>query len=383
MNYKSLSVSLLESLCSPIGIKASKSAEGNYHAVFTRDAVMAGLAGLLIGNTVVKRGLVLTLETLKRTQKKQGQIASNVQLLEDGSEKISYGTLSYKTDSLGFYLIGVGMAIKHALIVADDWKESIYKTLEQLEALEYNGRNLIYVPQGGNWADEYPYHGYVLFDQSLRMWGTKLMADIYCDEKLKQKASSIEIALSENYFLKADSTNPYHKMAHLRAIPTFSNYYLTAFTPSGYRMEFDLAANVITSLLIQNDDSQKALNWISEQQTPISAFWPIIQPEHKDWAAISDFFLYEFKNKPGHYHNGGIWWIWLGWLRQSYLKNGFIAEAEKLRSWAIDFLENHQNFEFDEYLSFPELEPCGTKWLGYTATGIILLTIEKTFDPLI
>jgi hypothetical protein len=47
-----------------------------------------------------------------------------------------------------------------------------------LDGIEYNGRHLLYVPAGGNWADEYPFDGYILYDQVLRAWGLRLLGTV-------------------------------------------------------------------------------------------------------------------------------------------------------------------------------------------------------------
>ena len=58
-------------------------------------------------------------------------------------------------------------------------------TILLLDALEYNGHDLIYIPQGGNWADEYPYEGYVLYDQILRSWGLRLLGKHFKNVEIK------------------------------------------------------------------------------------------------------------------------------------------------------------------------------------------------------
>ncbi|NUR33686.1 MAG: fructofuranosidase/invertase, partial [Gemmatimonadaceae bacterium] len=60
-----------------------------------------------------------------------------------------------------------------------------------LEGLEYNGRHLLYVPVGGDWADEYVYEGYVLHDQVLRAWALHLVAATYDEPAWRAKAALI------------------------------------------------------------------------------------------------------------------------------------------------------------------------------------------------
>ncbi|HET9012667.1 MAG TPA: hypothetical protein VFN38_12670, partial [Gemmatimonadaceae bacterium] len=71
---------LLRSLSGPHGIRASSSSSANYGAVFTRDAVMAGIAGLLADDSTISDGLTRTLEHLRDLQGEQGQIPSNYQM---------------------------------------------------------------------------------------------------------------------------------------------------------------------------------------------------------------------------------------------------------------------------------------------------------------
>ena len=56
---------LLHALTGPHGIRASLSTTANYDAVFTRDAAMAGIAGLLAGDEQIAAGLVRTLTHLR------------------------------------------------------------------------------------------------------------------------------------------------------------------------------------------------------------------------------------------------------------------------------------------------------------------------------
>ena len=54
-------VALLAELSGPHGIHASLASTANYRAVFARDAVMAGIAGLVSGSDAAAAGLVRTL----------------------------------------------------------------------------------------------------------------------------------------------------------------------------------------------------------------------------------------------------------------------------------------------------------------------------------
>jgi len=163
-------VALLRELCGPNGIHASRAATANYRAIFARDAVMAGIAGLMIGDDAITAGLVRTLERLHALQGPEGQVASNFEIREGEEPHVSFGTLAPRFDAATWYLVGIALAARAGAIDPARYRVSVRAVVHLLNALEYNGRHLIYVPAGGNWADEYIYDGYILYDQVLRAW---------------------------------------------------------------------------------------------------------------------------------------------------------------------------------------------------------------------
>lgn len=357
--WESNSLELLRRATTPNGIKASCTDITNYGSVFTRDAVMAGIAGLLYGDTVVINGMKSTVEMLFKTKGPQGQIASNFKMVHDEVEHISYGTLSPKIDSATWYLVAIGLLMDKGIKYDLEYVES---TILLLDALEYNGNDLMYIPQGGNWADEYPYEGYILYDQVLRAWALELLGKHFKNETWSLKSGAIKEKIKAKYFNKS------------------KGYYNCTFRPSGVNDTFDFAAHNLFGLL----DSQMAskeyiisLDWIigkflSKGNLP-GAFYPVIDEEHPKWGLLSNFHLFDFKNKPHHYHNGGIWFIWLGWFALVLHKHGKYDALSQLCDLSFDLLNKVKDFNFDEYLSADTKDPMGTQELCYTATGILFL----------
>lgn len=360
---------LLKAACSPQGIKASLTDKDNYGAIFTRDAVMAGIAGVLLKDNVIIEGFKNTLFSLKKIQGKQGQIASNFTVKDGQISKTSFGTLSPKIDSCTWYLVGIGILIKENLIEKEAFEESVARTINLLEGLEYNGKNLMYIPKGGNWADEYIYEGYVLYDQVLRVWGMTLLAKSYDNKEWADKAQFVISSIEKKYKNKE------------------SQYYNSSFSPGGIFKKFDLAAHTLAGMIFEKDNQffDKSLDWIFEEfiknkKLP-TAFHPVISEADSEWKTLRNYHLFDFKNEPHHYHNGGIWWIWLGWLSITLSLWKKEAALNQLIETAFNYLKNSEQFDFDEYLSADELIPNGTKKLCYTATGIIFLSLaKKSFD---
>ncbi len=362
------STDLLKKACSKFGIQASLTELDNYGAIFTRDAVMSGIAGLLLKDATIIEGLKDTLFQLNKLQGSQGQIASNFHAKDNQVTKVSFGTLSPKIDACTWYLIGVGLMLKGEHIQKEDYQDSVVSVINLLEGIEYNNSHLMYIPKGGNWADEYVYEGYVLYDQVLRVWGLQLLGDVFKNKLWSEKAKKITDRIITSF--KSEK----------------KKYYLSSIYPGGTFDRFDLAANVLLGIVCgsQVPEYDKILDWICDEfinnnKLP-PAFHPTIDEEDPEWNNLRKYHLYDFKNKPHHYHNGGIWWIWLGWLSIALGSRNRIADVESLTKITKHCLSTTDSFEFNEYLSADTLTPSGTKNLCYTATGLVFLSLANEGD---
>lgn len=366
MDWQASAQALIRQACTPWGIKAALVDLDNYGAIFTRDAVMAGIAGMLLGDASILAGFKNTLDNLRELQGAQGQIASNFTVREGKIVSVSFGSLSPKIDACTWYLVGVGLLLKEGVLKKEDFQESIEKAIGLLEAWEYNGKHLIYVPKGGNWADEYIFDGYILYDQLLRAWGLELLAQVYKNIEWHNKSAEIIASVNKSY---SNTAQPFF----------YSSIY-----PGGAFKKFDLAAHALAALVLPKDNLflEQALDWVGTQfidkMVFPPAFYPVIAEQDAEWETLKNYHLFAFKNKPYHYHNGGIWWIWLGWLSVALAFAGKQDSLKKLTTLAFNYLDQVEQFEFEEYLSADQLVPEGTKKLCYTATGIIFLSLAKS-----
>ena len=356
-------LALLRALTGPTGIRASLSTTANYESVFTRDAVMGGVAGLMTGDLDVTAGLVRTLTRLRDLQAAEGQIASNYLIRPDGSARVSFGTLAPRIDSTTWYLIGVALASRTRALDPAAFLESARAVVSLLNALEFNGRHLIYVPAGGNWADEYIYDGYILYDQVLRAWALRLLDATFHEPAWRDKAEQIELTIEDRYW-PADAAD--------------RRYPIAAFTPLGHREVFDLAAcSLMAASGMANRLTGIALDWIDQRflargELP-PAFHPVIAEGDPDWPALRRYHLHEFRNRPHEYHNGGIWPIWLGWLGLGLARSGRLAELDQLRTLVDAQVRGNADFRFHEYLHGTTGVPGGVTDMAYSATGLVFL----------
>lgn len=333
---------------------------------------MAGIAGLILRDDTITAGLVQTLEHLRALQGAQGQIASNFQMHAGGSPNVSFGTLAPRIDSATWYLVGVALAGRANAINASEFYTSIKRVADCLDALEYNGRHLIYIPTGGNWADEYVTDGYILYDQVLRAWGMQLVGELYERADWSEKARRIADAIATRYAPRD---------------PARARHPIAAFSPVRVHDVFDLAASSLLALSnVAPSLAELSLDWIDE--TFISrgalppAFYPVIGETHRDWEALRAYHLHGFRNTPHEYHNGGIWPIWLGWLALALSARRRNDSRTRLRASLTAALDAHPAFAFEEYLHGVTLAPGGTAQMAYTATGLVFTRLAATPEAL-
>ena len=361
-------VGLLRALSGPHGIRASLSSSANYSAVFARDAVMAGVAGLLIEERAVTDGLIRSLEHLRDLQGAQGQIASNYLVSGAESPRTSFGSLVPRLDAPLWYMIGVALGARASVLDAEDFRESVGFVVRLLDTLEYNGRHLVYVPVGGDWADEYIYQGYVLHDQVLRAWALRLAGSVYGERAWVAKAADIERTIGASYWTREAAQR---------------GYPLSAFTPARVYDMFDLATCSLLAVSGASPDiGASALDWIGERflaraELP-PAFDPVIDEGHRDWPELSRYHLHGFRNRPHEYHNGGVWMIWLGWLALALARAHRERDLGHLRDAISARLASVGTYGFEEYFHGRTGQPAGTPQMAYSATGVVFLEVAST-----
>lgn len=353
---------LLAELSDGDGIHASLAPVANYRAVFTRDAMMAGIAGLASRSERVTEGMVRTLERLRQLQGERGQIPSNYERTTAGELRVSFGALAPRFDSSSWYLLGVGAAARAGVLPPGEFHDSCRRAIDALETIEYNGRHLLYVPAGGNWADEYPYDGYILYDQVLRAWSLRLLADVFDESRWRDKSAQIARVIAARYW-PGDRDEPDRPIA--------------AFSPTGRRDVFDLAACALLALSgLCPARSESLLAWIArrfvQNELLPPVFDPVITEQDPDWPALRQYHLHDFRNHPHHYHNGGIWPIWLGWLALAFARAGRADAAEALHRLVVRHTSPVE-WQFHEYLHGVTLAPGGVPHMAYSAAGLLLL----------
>lgn len=371
---------LLRRSLMPAGFVASPEERANYRRVWARDGVICGLAGLASGDADLAGGLRATLQTLADHLGPEGQVPSNVQVSASGeTEAVSYGGLAGRVDAGPWFVLGVALyaRLTDDRAFAAQMAPAVGGVLRLLRAWEFNARGLVYVPQSGDWADEYDLHGYLLFDQALRLLALRQWAPLASDGgDAEREADDLSRVISDTFWPRegASPEAAYHPEAVRRALDAGAEPFpFAALTPGGYVRRFDALGSAVALLAGLWRERAGALldhglGLARGQSGLVPAFDPVIREGDAAWDVLRANVRDRFSNRPGHYHNGGAWPMVNGWWVAALAHADREADARAL-SDRIEAVNRAGGFP--EYLD-PEGAPHGTSPLAWSAAGEVI-----------
>ncbi len=366
------------------GFVASTAIQANYHRIWARDSAITGLSALLTDDNELIGGMRKTLIALKLNQHSSGMIPSNMEIDAHGKIiKVSYGTLTGKVDASLWFVIGSFLYFKKTkdLDFVKEMKPAIRKIFKILEIWEFNGRGLLYIPQGGNWADEFVLEGYNLTEQLLYYWALKEASHVFDSGLYAEKARKLKELIVVNYWPSEKSKRKaYHKTAFVHQLENeTTNHWMAGFKPSGYFTYFDCLAHALTFILDINPTSQRQklttrIETIASGMKDflVPAFQPVIKNGDAEWNTLQNNRTYQFRNRPGEYQNGGAWPVFNGLLIVGLYKSNEKEIAGKLRQALYRAVEMPENqYGFYEYININDWSPDGVKHQLWSAAGVI------------
>ncbi|WP_170170353.1 glucosidase family protein [Hymenobacter perfusus] len=373
---------LLRRAATPYGFVASVQDISNYQRIWTRDGVITGLAALLSGEEDLLEATEATLRTLFGAQHAVGFFASNV---DPRTGQASYGGNCGRVDNVSWAIIGL-LQFAHCTgttALATAFRPQVERGLTVLDAWEFNGKHLVYVPQSGDWADEYVQHGYVLYDQLLRVWALELAGHYYQRPEWLAKAATIRRVLERNYWnddtaTESTETAPLYapNLVHQRRQAP-RTFWLMGFNPARVYGQFDLAANAL-ALLLNLGPATRQTTLVTYLQTQwqqrpflFPAFAPALTPADGLMAELTDNYAYEFRNHPHEFHNGGLWPVWNGWLAAALHQLQPELAAHLRTSLHAANQLNPQSNDWGFYENFHGLThaPIGVPYCTWSAAG--------------
>ncbi|MFD2827860.1 glycoside hydrolase 100 family protein [Leeuwenhoekiella polynyae] len=374
----SQAIDLLHRVATEKGFLASANDIANYRRVWARDGVICGLAGLVDGDSKLVEVFKQTLITLAEHQHDLGNIPSNVYFTEAKAE-LSFGGLAGRVDTVSWFIIGV---CQYVLKTEDSafmrmMKPHVLRGFELMHSWEYNDGDLMYVPRSGNWADEYPTQGFILYDQLLRVWAMRSYLKLHADTVLSNKLEAITAKLTKNYKQRGSQEGVYHPKAY--AALNEKPYWVASLEPAGYQTQFDAFANSLALMLdLGNDEDKTQLVDYTEATRKslttqlLPAFWPVIKEGDDDWRFLINNCKYEFRNYPYEFHNGGTWQMVNGFYAMGLVEQEKKELAEEVLS-QIDKLNAKEKWSFYENFNSKTGEPNGVPYCTWSAAGAVLV----------
>jgi len=379
--------SLFDAL-TPSGFLASTMDCDNYRRVWTRDGVIAGLglAALETDSRELINGVRATLNTIAKYQGPHGEIPSNV---DPETGDISYGKLAGRVDSPLWYIIGI---CSYTAKTGDmkffaDHVSVIEKAVNLLSCWEFNNRGFIYAPVSGDWADEYILHGYTLLAQVLYYFAIRGYGKLTKNRGILEKAAALKEMIEINFRVSpenVDHPSLYHPYAYEKLVEQSAMvpYFLPAFSPAGYKLQFDGLSNAL--ILLSDIGNSAVKNRIIEYgkslgkklcTSLIPAFYPPIMPGDNEWRELITNYRFRFRNQPYSYHNGGLWPMITGFWSAGLSGCGMDDEAESYLRAIHDANRrgiNKEEWGFYECHHGIECRPLGTRAVTWSASAAVM-----------
>jgi len=334
-----------------------RTAGWGYPEPYTRDLMISSLGVLASGHKKLIASLRRVLEVLAGNQTRLGHIPSLVHDPEDRGA----------SDTTPLFLLAVGI-FRRAMNEPDFLKEAVEKSLTWMDYQSIEDRVLVPQLPTSDWRDEQWVLGYGLFVNTvvysyLRCFG------------LHDKANTVQMLM--NRF----SITALRKHRHVHEGLSMPNKpYYALWSYKIHRSErFDLLGNSIAVLsgLASPSRASNLIMWIEQESAAMRTngdlavdlppnFFPFIYPSDPDWMP-----RYEKYNRPGEYHNGGIWPFVCGFYIAAVVAAGKQKLAEQKLLALTDLVtpaaDPNLAFGFNEWMRAKDGLPAGQDWQTWSA----------------
>ena len=334
-----------------------RTAGWGYPEPYTRDLLIASLGILVSGNEKLINSLKQVLQTLAGNQTFHGHIPSLVHDSEDRGA----------SDTTPLFLLALGLYRK---VTGENTflEDATEKALVWMDYQSPDDRVMVGQLPTSDWRDEQWVLGYGLFVNTIVFAYLPLYGQFEKAKKLHD--------LMERFIVRGEAQ---HKHVHEGLVLPHLPYYAM----SSYKMyrssRFDLLGNSLAMLsgLTAPSRADAMILWIEKECKNLSSrgelvvdlppvLFPYIQPTDSDWRP-----RYDKYNRPGQYHNGGVWPYICGFYVAALVKAGHMKLAkEKLA--ALTHLcrlsvDTDLDFGFNEWINAHKGVPAGQDWQTWSA----------------
>ena len=334
-----------------------RTAGWGYPEPYTRDLMIAGLGVLVSGDQRLIRSLRRVLETLAGNQSPHGHIPS---LVHDPEDRGASDTTPLFLLTLALFRLSSGEP--------DFLNDAARKALTWMDYQSPSDRVLVAQLPTSDWRDEQWVPCFGLFVNTL----------VYCYLRLYGRHEKADLLRDlMGHFTITGQVK--HRHVHEGLVLRHKPYYaLWSYKIYGSE-RFDLLGNslAILSGLASPSRAQSLITWIEREcdamrrqgelalELPPSLF-PYIRPEDPDWAP-----RYARFNRPGEYHNGGIWPFVCGFYVAALVAAGRHRLAGRKLAALTDLVrparEQPVAFGFNEWFRAQDGTPQGQDWQTWSA----------------
>jgi hypothetical protein len=334
-----------------------RTAGWGYPEPYTRDIMISSLGYCVSGEPRLMDALRRTLEALANTQTPRGHITS---LAHDPGDRGA-------SDTTPLFLFALAN-FRQTTGESDFLEDAARKALTWMEYQSPDDMVMVAQLPTSDWRDEQYVMGFGLYVNAI--------VYAYLVQFGKRDEARVLRGLMNRFEVSGKRKNPH---VHEGLVSAFKPYY----TLYSYKLfsshRFDLLGNSLAILtgVGSRSRSRRLIAWVETEckamrrggdlavDLPPNLF-PFILPDHPDWRP-----RYDEYNRPGDYHNGGVWPFICGFYiaacvavgRFQLARRKLAALAELVKPWH----ENECDWGFNEWCKAQTGEPSGRDWQTWSA----------------
>jgi len=334
-----------------------RTAGWGYPEPYTRDLMFSIFGIAVTQNKKLIASIHKVLETLAKNQTERGHIPS---LVHDKDDRGA-------SDTTPLFLLAVGIFRKLSG-EANFLENAVEKALIWMEYQSPSDRYLVAQQPTSDWRDEQWVTGYGLFVNTIVYGYLRLLGKNNRADHIKEEMGRFTI-----------TGGIIHHHVHEGLVVKYKPYYAFWSYKIHSSERFDLLGNSLAILfgITSPSRADEMISWIEEECSVMQQrnelavnlppnFFPFIKPEDPDW-----FPRYEIFNKPGDYHNGGIWpFIASFYVAALVAAKKYTLAREKLTALTkIITISKSETvkFGFNEWIKAQTGKPMGQDWQTWSA----------------
>lgn len=334
-----------------------RTAGWGYPEPYTRDLMISTLGIAVSGNQKLLESIRKVMETLAKNQTVHGHIPS---LVHDQDDRGA-------SDTTPLFLLASGI-FRKVSGEADFLNEAVDKAFKWMEHQSPSDRYLVAQQPTSDWRDEQWVIGYGLYVNTL-VYSCLRLFDQH------ERADRMRHAMSRFTITGGEMHRHVHEGLVVKHKPYFAFWSYKIYSSE----RFDLLGNslAILSGLASPTRADEMISWVEKEcdgmkkRGELTAdlppnFFPFIKQEDPDWHA-----RYLKFNKPGEYHNGGIWPFICGFYIAALVAAERYNLAEEKLMALTHLIKNSNSgkldFGFNEWIKAQDGRPMGQDWQTWSA----------------